>query len=268
MLSFRSMGTAASDDLALVNASLNGDREAFAEIVTRYQALIASVAYSATGNLAQSEDIAQEAFVTAWTHLKYLREPGKLRSWLCGIARRVIANARRTLQREPAQGAAPLEAVLDTPDADALPVERAITHEEETILWRSLKQVPETYREPLILFYRENHSIERVAQALELSEEAVPQRLSRGRKLLAEQVAVFVEGALRQSAPGRSFTLGVLSALPAQMATAGAASATLAAVKGGAASKAASWLAIFRRGPLLPRKQRAIRIPFLTTIRL
>jgi DNA-directed RNA polymerase specialized sigma24 family protein len=54
------MGTAASDDLALVNASLNGDREAFAQIVTRYQALIASVAYSTTGNLAQSEDIAQE----------------------------------------------------------------------------------------------------------------------------------------------------------------------------------------------------------------
>ena len=55
------MGTAASDDLALVNASLNSDREAFAQIVTRYQALIASVAYSATGNLAESEDIASKA---------------------------------------------------------------------------------------------------------------------------------------------------------------------------------------------------------------
>lgn len=65
MLYHESMGFANGDDPALVNASLNGDREAFAQIVTRYQALIASVAYSGTGNLAQSEDIAQETFVTA-----------------------------------------------------------------------------------------------------------------------------------------------------------------------------------------------------------
>ena len=48
------MGIADGNDPALVQASLEGDREAFAQIVTRYQALIATVAYSATGNLAQS----------------------------------------------------------------------------------------------------------------------------------------------------------------------------------------------------------------------
>ena len=138
------MGEAESDDSTLVNASLNGDREAFGHIVRRYQALVASVAYSATGSLTQSEDLAQETFVTAWKHLASLHDPGKLRSWLYGIARRVTANTRRLQQREPA--AAPLEILAETPSTEPLLAETAITHEEEAILWRSLGQIPETYR--------------------------------------------------------------------------------------------------------------------------
>jgi len=53
-----------------------------------------------------------------------------------------------------------------------------------------LERIPATYREALILFYREEKSIERVAIELELSEEAVKQRLSRGRKLLQDEVIV------------------------------------------------------------------------------
>jgi RNA polymerase sigma factor (sigma-70 family) len=243
----KSAWSANSDDISLVAASLNGDREAFAQIVRRYQSLIASLAYSATGSLSQSEDLAQETFIAAWKDLKALHEPQRLAAWLCGIARRIAANALRRRQRDPAQEAAPLELVAEAPAPDAIPVERAISHEEETLLWRSLEQIPDTYREPLVLFYREDQSIERVARALGLSQEAVRQRLSRGRKLLEEQLAVFVEGALKQSAPGRSFTLAVMGALPAQMASAGA-----VAVKSGATAKAAGWLGLLNAcaGPL------------------
>jgi len=48
-----------SGDSELVQRSLLGDREAFGQIVSRYQALICSLAYSATGSLSQSEDLAQ-----------------------------------------------------------------------------------------------------------------------------------------------------------------------------------------------------------------
>ena len=67
-----------------------------------------------------------------------------------------------------------------------------------------------------MLFYREHQSIEAVAQNLELSEDAVKQRLSRGRKMLHEQVLAFVEGALEKTNPGQAFTLGVLATLPAK----------------------------------------------------
>ncbi len=60
--------------------------------------------------------------------------------------------------------------------------------EEQTLLWQALETVPETYRETLVLYYREQRSVEHVANELDLSEDAVKQRLSRGRKLLQEKM--------------------------------------------------------------------------------
>src|SRR5437660_7707630 len=175
-------------DAELVTQTRQGNRDAFGQIVSRYQSLICSVAYSATGSLSQSEDLAQETFITAWKHLRHLREPGKLRAWLCGIARNRINNYLRREGRKPLLTAEPLESLHNMAAAGPLPVETAITQEEEALLWRALERVPETYREPLVLFYRERQSVESVASALELSEDAVKQRLSRGRKLLQETI--------------------------------------------------------------------------------
>jgi hypothetical protein len=107
-----------------------------------------------------------------------------------------------------------------------------------------LERIPELYREPLVLFYREHQSVEHVAAALDLSEDAVKQRLSRGRKLLHEQVLAFVEGALGRTNPGRAFTIGVLAALPAFSISAQAATLGATAAKGGATAKAAAGLGL------------------------
>ena len=96
-------------DAELVAQTLDGDRDAFGQIVSRYQSLICSLAYSATGGLGQSQDLAQETFITAWKHLSLLRERHKLRAWLCGIARCLIGKALRRDGREPVHSAEPLE---------------------------------------------------------------------------------------------------------------------------------------------------------------
>ncbi len=228
-----------SSDAKLVADSLAGNREAFGGIVARYQTLICSLAYSGTGSLSQSEDLAQETFIAAWRQLAGLREPEKLRSWLCGIARNLIFDALKAQGREPSHHAGQLEEVAATQSPEPLPAERAMSQEEMRILWRSLEQIPEIYREPLVLFYREHQSIEAVAKNLELTEDTVKQRLSRGRKLLHEQVLAFVEGALERTSPGKVFTLSVLAALPALTFSAKAATLGAAAAKGGVTAKAA-----------------------------
>jgi RNA polymerase sigma factor (sigma-70 family) len=229
--------SAASGDEDLVTASRAGNREAFGQIVARYQTLLCSLAYSATGNISQSEDLAQETFITAWKHLAEIREPAKLRGWLCGVARNLINNWLRAQGREPSHQAEPLDAIADSSSSEPLPVDRAISREEAEILWRSLERIPETYRLPLVLFYREHQSVQAVARNLELSEETVRQRLSRGRKLLQEEVLGFVEIALASTSPGKAFTLGVVAALPGMVISAQAASVGVAAAKGGAGAK-------------------------------
>jgi RNA polymerase sigma factor (sigma-70 family) len=240
MMTTKIMPVAVNNDAELVSGTLAGNRDAFGQIVSRYQSLICSLAYSATGSLGQSEDLAQETFITAWKHLSHLREREKLRAWLCGIARNRINNFLRREGREPVREAEPLENISESHCAEPLPVEQTITNEEKTILWRALERIPEIYREPLVLFYREHQSIESVAQNLDLTEDTVKQRLSRGRKLLHEQVLAFVEGALERTNPGKIFTVGVLAALPATLVTS-AKAATLGAtvIKGGATAKAA-----------------------------
>lgn len=238
------VSAAPQNDADLVSASLAGNRDAFGHIVSRYQSLVCSLAYSATGSLSQSEDLAQDTFVTAWKQLRELREPEKLRAWLCGIARNLINNFLRKEGREPSHRAEPIEEVSEGQSPEPLPVETTISKEEAAILWRSLERIPELYREPLILFYREHQSVEAVAAKLDLTEDAAKQRLSRGRKLLQEQFLNFVEGALAQTNPGPHFTFSVLSALPALTISAKAAALGGAVAKGTAAAKSASLLGL------------------------
>ena len=220
-------------DGELVAASLAGDREAFGRIVERYQRLLCSLAYSATGCLSASEDLAQEAFLDAWRQLSTLREPEKLRPWLCGILRHKVCRLRRSDVQEPVRQAGGLELAEEVPSGDPSSQDLAMDKEEQAILWTALARVPELYREPLVLYYREHRSVEHVAVALELTEDAVKQRLARGRKILQERVLSFVEGALSRSTPGRLFTMNVMASLPAMLTPAKGAAIGVTAVAHG-----------------------------------
>ena len=162
-----------------------GSVPAFESLVRRHQSLVSAVAYNACGDLALSEDVAQETFWTAWRERTTLANPSRLRAWLCGIARNLGKNARRRESRAAAALDTSAEPAAEAPG----PAEEAVSREEESLVWETLAQIPESYREPLILYYREQQSVAEVAAALELSEDAVKQRLSRGRGMLRERYA-------------------------------------------------------------------------------
>jgi RNA polymerase sigma factor (sigma-70 family) len=233
------------EDASLVALALDSQRDAFAELVARYQSPICALAFSACGDISQSEDLAQETFIIAWRKMKDLDDPAKFKAWTYGIARNLINNAYRRRVRNPLAAAEPLSESLATSAPASDPSERAITREEQQILWRELSQIPENYREPLVLFYREDQSIERVAEAFDLSEDAVRQRLSRGRKLLQQRMLALVEGTLARSRPGDAFTLSVMTTLPALTATAASSTIGTTALKTNAVAKAAATVGVF-----------------------
>lgn len=234
------------EDRRLVELHLAGDWAAFRQIVERYQAMVCGLAVSACGDIARSEDLGQEVFIVAWKQLPELREPEKLRAWLCGIARNLIHGSMRRQRRVPTARAETLSP--ETPADGGSPQDHAISAEESAMMWRALEAMPENYREPMVLFYREHRSVPAVAATLELSEEAVRQRLTRGRAMLSERMAAIVEETLECGGPGGAFTQNVLAALPvtagAMGAKAGAMSKAALAASGASATAAKSGLGI------------------------
>lgn len=202
--------TGTTTDVELWRRVCDGSREAFEEVVRRHQGVVTAVAYNACGDLAASEDVAQEAFWVAWRKPDSLDDPTRLRPWICGIARNLGANAAR----KAASKASPTSlAEIDVAGDDEDPAGATLEREEQALIWRSLEDLPDSYREPLILFYRQDQSVAEVAATLELSEDAVKQRLSRGRAMLRDRLAGVVEDGLRRSRPGRRFTAGVMAGL-------------------------------------------------------
>ena len=237
--------SADTSDPTLVMASLGGDRDAFCQIVIRYQSLLCSLAYSAVGDLKHSEDIAQETFVEAWKKLDTLHDPVKLKSWLCGILRFKTSHFRRKESNQPVKNADELDDNIGDSSSLSELEDEAISDQQQALLWQTLEQMPENYREPLILFYREQRSVEHVAEELDLSKDTVKQRLSRGRKLLQEAMVTFVEDTLEKSKPGAGFTMAVMAGInlippPSQAAVMGA-----GAVKTGSLFKTAGIVATF-----------------------
>src|SRR5690606_26066167 len=87
------MGGSAGEDAALVTAARAGSDAAFARLVARHQGALRAFLRRIAGPAAA--DLAQEAFVAAWTSLRRLKDPAGFRPWLFGIAWRKAADRAR-----------------------------------------------------------------------------------------------------------------------------------------------------------------------------
>jgi len=209
------MTTQRTTEIELLQASLAGSSEAFEAIVKRYQSLVCAITYSATTDLERSEELAQQTFVNAWRNLAQLKDLNKFRTWLCSIARSVIRNFLRDKGRDIISTAAPFDKISPPPRDTAQPSDILIGKEQQAIVSRALQHVPQNYREPLILFYREQKSLKQVADQLQLSESTARQRVARGRRMLKDQVAAMVENTISQTGPTTAFTAAVGASIAA-----------------------------------------------------
>ena len=236
-----------------VELSRQGNQEAFAGLVQEHQSLICSMTYAACGNRTQSEDLAQETFIQAWKNLHKLNNPNAFKSWLCGIARNLIRKTFHQSKEHTHHTYCAEESMQQFPAKGPGPAEEVSRLEDSAMVWNTLEQLPESYRLPMILYYREEHSIERVAELLELTQEATRQRLSRGRALLKTEISKQVESSLFQTRPSKAFTMAVISALPAFAGTAAAAGIGAGSAKGSAWLLGGSWTVFLNIliGPLI-----------------
>jgi RNA polymerase sigma factor (sigma-70 family) len=202
----------------LIDAARRGDRDAFAALVEDHQRMVEAVAFSAAGRRELVDDVVQDTFVAAWRTLDRLRDAGRVRPWLRGIARNLGRKARRRIKFEAPM---PELAATRTPFDDV--------HDREVTA--ALTRLALRYREPLVLFYYQQCTAREVGDALGLGEDAVMQRLSRGRKQLGEALACRVEETLERRPSRAGLAVAVVAVVPVRATSAGTSALASLAVR-------------------------------------
>lgn len=167
----------------------SGDQRAFEELVNGFQAALFGIAYSITGDALSSEDIVQDAFLACWQHLDRLHTPEGFPLWIrkttrnlaCNWVRSSIYRRRLIERRELLEKTAPHVPSADEPMAHSEGLRR---------IGDALQKLPESVREAVVVYYLQGKSASEAAEMLGTSEQAMRQRLKRGRDQLR---AYFVE---------------------------------------------------------------------------
>ncbi len=232
------------DENKLLKSCTDGNTAAFEIIVHKYKSLVCAITYSAVGQVEKSEELAQQTFVNAWKNLKQLNDFNKFKAWLLSITRNVIRDSFKKQNRDIVSQAKSIDSLKEVEAKTPEPLNVIISREQQEIIRDSLQQIPEIYREPLVLFYRQQQSIREVAGSLEITEGIARTRLSRGRKMLREHLAEMVESGISQTAPKKAFTTAVIAsvagiAIKGSGVAAAADIATASSTTGTAASVAA-----------------------------
>ena len=194
-------------------AAARGDRDAYGRIVVGCQSTVTSIALAIVRDVPTSEDIAQEAFLSAWQNLRKLKNPASFLPWLRQITRNLARDHLRGQGlRRTSQGdiEAALAAVADPHPG---PPERLAHEQEEAAAADVIDRLPEESREVLLLYYREGQSSRQVASLLGLQDAAVRKRLSRARQLVRDELLQRLGEFAKATAPGAGFTAAVATLL-------------------------------------------------------
>lgn len=210
-----------ASDADVVAQVLGGEREAFGLLVERYLRNVYALAYSYVRNASDSEDIVQQAFISAFQRLDTLRDPRRFCPWLIQIARNVSLDhikkaARETTRAENETGAERSVA----PDVE----ERELLE----LLRQKVAELEPDAREVLVLHYFSDLTTAEIARHLDISREAAKKRLQRARAALSERFLDNLGKALQHDPPAKINKNQIMGAVLAAGATweAGASNAT------------------------------------------
>jgi RNA polymerase sigma-70 factor (ECF subfamily) len=179
----------------LIRRIREGEHELFYELVRPYERRIFAAAFAILRNEADAEDVAQEAVLKAFKHLRQFREESRFSTWLTQIT----VNEARMHRRRDHSGI--MEPIADREDEEGnytprefadwreIPSETLERKEIRQKLAEALASLSEKYREVFMLRDMQHLSIEETAKALGISTASVKTRLLRARLMLRDLLA-------------------------------------------------------------------------------
>jgi RNA polymerase sigma-70 factor (ECF subfamily) len=182
------------DEAALVTRAKAGDVGAFSDLVRHYDRRVFRMAKQITQNDDDAEDVLQETFLKAYTHLDDFQGNSKFYTWLVRIA---VNEALMRLRKRRSDRTVPLDEPIDTGEDEVVreiavwdqnPEESYSREELANLLDQAIQSLKPAYRTVFILRDIEELSIEETAEVLGLSISAVKRRLRRARLQLREKL--------------------------------------------------------------------------------
>jgi RNA polymerase sigma-70 factor (ECF subfamily) len=183
---------AEAEDLQAIRDVLSGDEGAFRHLVDKYSRSIFNLAYRMTGNAADAEDLAQDAFLQAYASLRDFRVGSRFHPWIYTIALNLCRSHLRrrsfprwlSLPREREDERPEPELPERSPD----PEQALLAREAEEGLQKAVAALPVKYREVFLLRQSQELSYEEIAALLGLPLGTVEVRLFRARGLLLKSL--------------------------------------------------------------------------------
>ena len=189
----------ADDDVALLEAHLAGDPEAFGELFRRHRDRLWAVALRTTGDPDDAADALQDAMIAAFRRAESYRGDAAVTTWL----HRVVVNAcLDRLRRRRVRLADPLPDDLDERASRGSvvtsrqaahgtedPADLVVAGERRTAVLTALATLPPDQRAALVLVDMEGYSVEETAAILDCAAGTVKSRCSRGRAKLVPLLA-------------------------------------------------------------------------------
>jgi RNA polymerase sigma-70 factor, ECF subfamily len=172
-------------DAAVIRRVLEGDVEAFAVLVDRYQDEFAGYAKYMTGSLDEAADIIQESLVRAYRSLRRCQDRANFKGWFFRIVsnqcKTHLARWKRRETESLSERADELQAREDPgSDAEAADLRRRVH--------QALQELPADQREALVLKYVQGLDLPEMARLLKASVSALKMRLLRGRRALRDKL--------------------------------------------------------------------------------
>lgn len=174
--------------LEWVQAAMEGDQDAFAELVYTYQDAVYNLCYRLLSERTEAEDAAQEAFLRAYLNLQRYDPSRSFKTWVLTIASNHCIDRlrRRRLKWLSIEDEAlpPLSLTSDEPE----PEDASIMKEQSAALQAILDKLSPEYRAAVVLRYWYDYSYTEIADILDTTESAIKSRLFRARQILAEKL--------------------------------------------------------------------------------
>lgn len=179
------------DEQSSIRAAQQGDVTAFNQLVRTHQAQVFRTAYRVLSDQAAAEDAAQDAFISAFKHLKSYRG-GSFKAWLLRIVTNACYDQLRVKQRRPTSS---LDALLLDPDNPAPGADRAAPETPQDVveqkelgeaIQRGLVTLPADQRITLVLIDIEGLNYDEAAAAMQTNVGTVKSRLSRARAAMRD----------------------------------------------------------------------------------